>query len=426
MMILEPGAYLIELESSRPIEARTLARVMASLGFSRVVPDQMPESTNRVRTGALPGRSAATAARSFVVAPATSVNRLAYASPTPAPPPAPKPVTTATTSVVQLAKAPSTVSTTVRKPSAMIDPNTKPAEMLPRYAQPQKKVVARTNVLARAPVAPKKKEPGMFDWGPGGAPPPPSGPAGPSAPSEPAPETSPEMPGGTPGESYGEPDAVDYGPIPLGPGPGEGGGGGGGFRAPSGEGASYPGGEGGDAYQASAPTAGPLSAASQMIRVLWQTWRDTGNPFSPSTSGVEMRALDRPCYVVRMLVELTRKLEAANTDTVRWISAVPVGFNVFGDMNFNLFPFQLRSGQDYELRFVSRARSAPNRNAVLDLMRSMGWEPKRLSAIKKDMRLPGRAGANLTLWYAVARWVKPQSRIVADDPFYFEDVREVG
>lgn len=60
------------------------------------------------------------------------------------------------------------------------------------------------------------------------------------------------------------------------------------------------------------------------------------------------------------------------------------------------------------------------------MLAEMGWRVHRLSAIKNNMRLPGRSGANLVLWFGVGDWMKPDSVVVTDDPFYFEDVLEVA
>lgn len=419
MAVLQPGFYYIELETTRPVEQSTLARVMAAMGFTRVVPDQMPEAVTPSTGAGAPGLGGAFTS---AVQKTLATRKVSSQMFTPAARAAQKAVTAPTKAKVELAS------------SAMI----RPPPPMPRYVQPVPAVSARKKVAAAisSKPAPKQKTPGMFEGLPGGG-------GGGGGSGEPAPtEPTPQEPGAVPGEP--EP-SIDYPQIPLGPGPeggggtypggeggGGGGGGGGGYSYPGGEGVSAP---GQDYYVptslASLPTAATLES---VLPAMWKAWRDYGNPFATTkTSGIRVAGRVKPqqapppprTYRLRMLAELSQPLHTQDTDLVRWLSAVPLTIDPFASMSFELNPYQLRNGRDYELRFVSRARSAPTREATLNLLTSMGWETKRLTAIKRHMRLPGQQGANLTLWYGIGRWQKPESRIVSEDPFYFEDVAEI-
>lgn len=165
-----------------------------------------------------------------------------------------------------------------------------------------------------------------------------------------------------------------------------------------------------------------------VLRSLWQAWKDFGTPFAgTSTSGA-------PCNVpigeigtfkTRMLAELRTAIRTNDTPDIRWVSIIPVFVKPFEALILQIQPYQLRTGKTYEIRFLSRARSTATREAVERMLQAMGWRVDRLTAIKRHIRLPGRAGAQLSLWYGIGTWQKPDSVIVADDPFYFEDVRAV-
>jgi hypothetical protein len=158
------------------------------------------------------------------------------------------------------------------------------------------------------------------------------------------------------------------------------------------------------------------------LRGLWQAWRDYGNPFHgmASISGSATRSEGGR---VRLIARLEHALELKNTEDVTWISVTPLGLDPFAQVSQTLTPYTLETGRAYEARFVSRTKKAPSRGAVLRLLRSMGFSPISLSAVKRDMRFPGRPGANLVLWHGVVRWDGPPSIIVADDPLYFSEMR---
>lgn len=419
MAVLQPGKYLIELESKRPVDEKTLGRVLGAMGFSRAVPDQMPEGDS---IGALPGLAAA---RTAVATTAPSSIRLtsammqpgttapAVAQPPPAPV-APKPIAATTTAVnrTTYAQPAPAVTATKRVANTTQQEAIWASQQLPGYKPPASSPVARpvvtkVNPLIKAPTPPKKKEPGLFDFGPGGGSPPPPPDPGNTAP--PATETTPEDPGGT----YADP---GYGPTSdpaseawahnFSPGGGGGGGGGEGMTAPSGE------------YVASATA--PSGDKNRLLASLWQAWRDFGTPFGgASTSGQEGPRR------IRFIGELQAPIQTQDTSEIRWVSAVPLGIDPFEKLSLMVRPYQMKMGRTYELRFLSRSKSAPRRQDVEKLMKSMGWSVHRLSAIKSNMRLPGRTGANTVLWYGIADWQKPDSVVVADDPFYFEDMVEI-
>jgi hypothetical protein len=54
---------------------------------------------------------------------------------------------------------------------------------------------------------------------------------------------------------------------------------------------------------------------------------------------------------------------------------------------------------------------------------NMKWSDiQKLTALKKNIRLPGYPNASITTWYAVARWDGPDAYITDEDPLFFENV----
>lgn len=96
--------------------------------------------------------------------------------------------------------------------------------------------------------------------------------------------------------------------------------------------------------------------------------------------------------------------------------------DILSELKLKFVDHPLTSGKIYESRFLSRMRSQPTRPMVEADLKEMGWEVLKLSALRRDMRIPGRDNASVTLWFAVLRWSEVDSYVSEDDPFYFEDV----
>jgi len=124
----------------------------------------------------------------------------------------------------------------------------------------------------------------------------------------------------------------------------------------------------------------------------------------------------------RFVGRLEAPIRIRQHEQIRWLYAHRVSFDPLGDLKLTLVTHPLESGRAYEIRFLSRLRAQPTRADVSAALALMGWEAIQLTAMKKDMRLPKRPGASVTLWLGIARWAAPMSYITAEDPFYFEDV----
>lgn len=128
-------------------------------------------------------------------------------------------------------------------------------------------------------------------------------------------------------------------------------------------------------------------------------------------------------------IEDGRHIEIASTKSITWQYAYRLArVNPFAELRPKVYPFDLLHGHTYELRF--RARMTEQSHATRDLVRkgleTMGFQPHKMSALRRNMRMPGQSGANVTLWLALGTWVKRDSVITRDEPFFFDDVEEIA
>lgn len=137
-----------------------------------------------------------------------------------------------------------------------------------------------------------------------------------------------------------------------------------------------------------------------------------------------VRAIEATTSVL-VLATLESHLRIVDTDAVHWGRCRTLASVPFGDLHFQLRPFPLAQDRTYEIRFLSRMKSHPTKDRVVEVLRAMrGFECGPLLALKRDMRIPGHPGTSATLWFGIARWFGPHSHVNMDDPVCFEDVVE--
>lgn len=439
---LPPGFYWIEMAFDRPASVEVLLRALRSIGFDSVgveMDDPPPAQIGSLAT------AAAMAARPPLVtarASASSATQAALAA-------APRASAVSTTpSFVAPSRAaampplpiPAGQGVDLRVPDAP------PPARAPAAAPTQRASTARDFSAAYPP--PRYKEGG----GGGGG----RAPAAPAAPST-SPGGAYEPPPGA-GPSAGPADAL--GPDPYGeqpyegpgsyadeeqPGGGGGGGGGGGFYEP---------GAPGDEEQAPAPRAStaraPLTTRTASITSPVALSRTTAPPvqgavrINPSgASPMWLCPLGSKCEDVtisgrrlivggepesegvsfRFVAQLGHAIDIKSLPGLRWTIVHALEFDPWGPMSFRLTPHTLTNGQLYDLRFLSRDKTAKSKRDVLALLTTMGFRPATIFLSKRNMRIPGRPLTTLSEWFGVGRWVGPDSVIVSSDPFYFAEVR---
>jgi hypothetical protein len=159
----------------------------------------------------------------------------------------------------------------------------------------------------------------------------------------------------------------------------------------------------------------PLLAA---VQDLWRRWAEWGSPFATAPMSVSGSTSN----LVRVLARLDRPVVLSDGEAFRWVWVAPLLTNPFADLNLAFVMHLLAPGVTYELRFIARDKSAPTREAVRDMIEKMGFSVRKVHALKRNMRIPGRPATSHTVWWSVATWRGPHGPIVIDDPLFFETV----
>jgi hypothetical protein len=391
-MLLEPGDYLVELAFDRPCEKGALDRALHAMGFSEIALDE-PDSP--VSTGALLSSTAA----------------MSMATPT---------------TVVQ-AQAPSTIAVRAAQqadpskivapepPKVMFDPGKVMVEA-PGIARPTGATTQAVEAAQQAAAKPTSK------WDQ------PLTPIRPVAPEE----ASPPSPLPAP-----EPVLEDE-------------------RVPVVEEQYYPEDGGGpavtrEAYAREAePTPGTPpptqqgvdeSAEIRQMRLvnMWIRWVEWGSPFATGPQGdVDREALAAARvagvsladveklggYRTRFVGRLERPIEPREPPGMRWVLARKLSIDPFAVLDWKLPPYKLKTRAFYEVRLLARDKSAPTKDAVKTLMGRMGFAPMKLSLMKRHVKLPKRP-ASLSVWVGIGQWLYPDSLVTVEDPFWFEQVKEI-
>ena len=130
----------------------------------------------------------------------------------------------------------------------------------------------------------------------------------------------------------------------------------------------------------------------------------------------------------RFVGRLPRPILLRQREDLLWIYAHRFSvLDPFGDLRLRVKYFELKPNRVYEIRLLSRLRAQPTRESICEALATMKLIPYKVTAMKKDMRIPGRAGASVTLWAGLARWGKPnKAYITGADPLFFEDVLDIG
>lgn len=162
---------------------------------------------------------------------------------------------------------------------------------------------------------------------------------------------------------------------------------------------------------------------------LWRRWTEWGSPFAAAPGTLDESAKvsisgsgDTP--QIRVITALTRTLQIRSLPDVEWLYVRRLAIDPFKPPAWQTHPWPLEAARVYEFRMFSRDQSAPRREDVKALLGHMGFAPMKLSLLKRNIRLPGRP-TSLSLWYGMGQWLHPRSIVTIDDPFYFEEVREV-
>ena len=159
----------------------------------------------------------------------------------------------------------------------------------------------------------------------------------------------------------------------------------------------------------------------------WRRWVEWGSPFATApaylvnVSGEEETAITR----FRFVATLTRTFTPTNLTDMSWVFIRRLTLDPFADLKFQLTPFRLERGGLYEFRFFSRIKSNPTKDSVKETLALMGFSPMKLNLLKKNMRIPRRGNVSVCMWLGIGRWNAPNSVVTTEDPFFFENVKAV-
>lgn len=150
-----------------------------------------------------------------------------------------------------------------------------------------------------------------------------------------------------------------------------------------------------------------------------------GDPFTEKTPTLKLQpAGSRTRF--RFIAVAPRAYELADQGSgLRWIFSVPIGLDPYAPLKYQEAYHPLETDRVHELRLLSRMKNAATRKSTTELLEGMGFKILKLALLKRNMRLPGREGADYALWYAVAVWTGPNSYTTGADSFLFEDVRPI-
>jgi len=133
---------------------------------------------------------------------------------------------------------------------------------------------------------------------------------------------------------------------------------------------------------------------------------------------------DEAPFRFRFIAQIASPLRLCDRPGCTWRFVRKLSVDAYGTVGFQVLPHVLRTGGKYEVRFLSRDKSALSKGDVAQGLRAMGFAPYKLVALQRNIRLPQRA-ASLTLWLGVGQWRGPDTVTTREDPFCFETVEEV-
>jgi hypothetical protein len=172
------------------------------------------------------------------------------------------------------------------------------------------------------------------------------------------------------------------------------------------------------------------------LQNLWRRWSEWGSPFSTSPGGaiddlamskvqVSGESEDSDPTRIRFIGHLDARLRLENPPGMQWVFVKPIHLGYDDAIRINVEPHRLDPGAFYEFRVLVRDKTAPTRHEVKKRLGEMGFAPMKLHLLKRNIRLPNRP-SSLSMWYGIGQWLHPSTVVTVEDPFYFEQVKEIA
>jgi hypothetical protein len=189
-----------------------------------------------------------------------------------------------------------------------------------------------------------------------------------------------------------------------------------------------------------APPTEPLPNETADIRTLrlqnlWRRWSEWGSPFSVSPGGgIDDLAMSKvqisgegdsdPCRL-RFVGHLDTRIRLVDPPGMQLVFVKPIHLGYDEAIRFHVEPHRLNPGAFYEFRVLVRDKTAPTRSEVKRRLGAMGFAPMKLHLLKRNIHLPNRP-SSLSMWYGMGQWLHPSTVVTVEDPFYFEQVKEIA
>jgi hypothetical protein len=172
------------------------------------------------------------------------------------------------------------------------------------------------------------------------------------------------------------------------------------------------------------------------IQNLWRRWLEWGSPFATTPGGgvdeqaianVQISGEEDNTTRIRFLGHLSHRIQLLSPPGMWWTFVKKIeGIDYNNDqIQQGIIPERsLHPGSFYEFKVYVREKGAPNRTAVQNKLREMGFSPMKLALLKKNIRLPNKP-SSLAAWYGFGQWLYPHTLVTVIDPFFFEQVKEI-
>jgi len=194
------------------------------------------------------------------------------------------------------------------------------------------------------------------------------------------------------------------------------------------------------AFTPGAPPTEPLPGETPDLKTLrlqnlWRRWSEWGSPFSTGPGGgIDELAMskvqisgegDSDPTRLRFIGHLDTRIRLVDPPGMQWVFVKPIHLGYDDDIRLRVEPHRLNPGAFYEFRVLVRDKTAPNRSEVKRRLGAMGFAPMKLHLLKRNIHLPNRP-SSLSMWYGMGQWLHPSTVVTVEDPFYFEQVKEIA
>lgn len=130
-------------------------------------------------------------------------------------------------------------------------------------------------------------------------------------------------------------------------------------------------------------------------------------------------------HAFRLTARLSRPLAIRNVPGMWWRAVHRLAIDPSEPTPWNVEPLLLKSGSTYDMRLLSRDKTAAHRAEVSAILGRIGFDPVDSLLARRNVRAPGRPGVSLSEWIAVGTWRGPNTLTTPEDEVLFTQLREV-